>query len=106
MVLRMVSKGCVVQVTAGALLGQWGQAARRTAEWLLERDALHVIASDAHDVQHRPPVLSAARDLVARWCDLELAEILVERNPSAIVHGQALPYFPVPRPGAMHAGGH
>jgi len=38
-----------------------GQKAARAADWLFERDAVHVLATDAHDTKHRIPALSAAR---------------------------------------------
>jgi protein-tyrosine phosphatase len=95
-VLRWVELGCAVQVTASALTGSWGQRAWRTAEWLLQRDAVHVLASDAHDIKHRVPQLSAARKEAEGMCGAEVAQALVEDNPRAIISGQPLPYFPDP----------
>ncbi|HVP52956.1 MAG TPA: CpsB/CapC family capsule biosynthesis tyrosine phosphatase, partial [Terriglobales bacterium] len=59
-------------------------------------DAVHVIATDAHDTEHRPPVLSTGRDAVARIAGADVARALVEENPAAIVAGEALPYLPAP----------
>ena len=56
----------------------------------------HVLATDAHDTEHRPPVLSAGRDAVAKIVGLDVARALVEDNPAAIVAGEALPYLPTP----------
>ena len=95
-VLEWVEGGVVVQVTASALTGQWGEPARESAEWLLERDAVHVLASDAHDDQRRKPGLSQGRDAAAEICGAEVARALVDDNPRAIVMGQALPFFPRP----------
>ena len=52
-VLQWVDQGCAVQVTASAVTGVWGQKVERAAEWLLERDAVHVLATDAHDTKRR-----------------------------------------------------
>lgn len=95
-VLNWVELGCVVQVTASALTGSWGQRAWRTAEWLLQRKAVHVLASDAHDTKHRVPMLSAARKEAEIMCGAEVARALVDDNPRAIISGQPLPYFPNP----------
>lgn len=95
-VLEWVTQGCVVQLTAGSLTGNWGEQAWRTAEWLLKREAVHVLASDAHDTQHRPPVLSHGREAAADICGEEIARVLVEDNPRAIVSGQPLAYSPKP----------
>jgi protein-tyrosine phosphatase len=97
-VLTLIENGWVVQVTASAITGQWGETARRVAHWLLGCDAVHVLASDAHDDRHRPPLLSPAREAVAKVCGEDVARALVEDNPAAIIAGQPLPYFPTPQP--------
>lgn len=96
LVLDWALNGCIVQVTANALLGRWGTRAMKTAEFLLRHDAVHILASDAHDTRSRPPVLSAARDAVATMFDTSLAQALVEANPRAVIHDEPLPWFPQP----------
>jgi protein-tyrosine phosphatase len=89
-VLHFVEQGCLVQVTANALTGFWGPKAKKTAEWLLHRNAVHVVATDAHNLEMRPPLLSAARDRVAALAGAEVAEALVMHNPAAIVAGRSV----------------
>ena len=93
-ILEWVKMGCVIQVTASALTGGWGETAWHTAQWLLKQNAVHVLASDAHDTVRRPPGLSLARDVVAEMQGENVARALVEDNPRAIVNGQVLPYCP------------
>ena len=96
-VLEWAQQGCVVQVTGSALTGFWGEQSRRVAEWLLQHQAVHVLATDAHDTVKRVPILSTARDAAAQLCGKEVADALVEANPRAIVSDQkSLPYFPQP----------
>jgi protein-tyrosine phosphatase len=95
-ILGWAEFGCVIQVTASALTGGWGETAWHTAQWLLKRKAVHVLASDAHDTTRRPPGLSQARDVVAESQGEKIARALVEDNPRAIVSGRALPYCPLP----------
>jgi protein-tyrosine phosphatase len=95
-VLKWAGHGCVVQVTASALTGLWGERAWRAAEWLLKRKAVHVLATDAHDTKRRTPILSGARQTVAEDYSKETAQALVDDNPRAIVNGKPLPYFPDP----------
>jgi protein-tyrosine phosphatase len=95
-ILRWVEQGCIVQVTGSALTGAWGERAWRTAAWLLEKQAVHVLATDAHDTRNRIPVLSTARKEIEEVYGKELAFALVDGNPRAIVNGQPLPYFPNP----------
>jgi len=95
-VLQWVDQGCVVQVTASAVTGGWGQRVARAAEWLLERDAVHVLATDAHDTKHRVPALSAAREKVAKLAGHQVADALVDNNPRAVISDKPLPFFPNP----------
>jgi len=95
-VLQWVERGCVVQVTASAITGGWGTKASRVAEWLLGRDAVHVLATDAHDTKHRVPMLSAAREKVGKLCGSDVARALVDDNPRAVISDKPLPFFPDP----------
>jgi protein-tyrosine phosphatase len=98
MALAWAEMGCVVQVTANVLTGGWGNTARKTAHWLFKHEAVHVLASDAHDLKHRPPLLGEGRKAAAHLCGEEISSALVDANPRAIVSGQPLPYFPQPVP--------
>lgn len=95
-VVEWAEQGCVVQVTGSSLTGFWGDRSRRAALWLLERQAVHVLATDAHDLEKRTPILSTARDAAEDVCGTEIAEALVESNPRAIINNEGLPYFPRP----------
>ena len=88
-----VDLGCAVQVTASVFTGSWGARARQIADELLKDQLVHFLASDAHDVQRRKPILSAARKVIAKGYSDELAAALVEGNPGAVVADGPLPYF-------------
>lgn len=93
-VLGWIESGCVVQVTANSITGFWGSTAKKSARWLLERNAVHIIASDAHDPRRRLPVLSAGKKAAADIVGKDVAELLVNENPQAVVTGKPLPYHP------------
>jgi protein-tyrosine phosphatase len=95
-VVEWVEQGCVVQMTGSALTGFWGERAQRAALWLLEHQAVHVLATDAHDTVKRVPILSTAREAAAEICGADVADALVESNPRAIISNQPLPHFPRP----------
>jgi protein-tyrosine phosphatase len=105
-VVEWAEQGCVIQMTGSALTGFWGERTRRAAQWLLERQAVHVIATDAHDMEKRVPILSTSRDAAAEICGAEVAETLVELNPRAIITNQPLPYFPRPLATSYRKNGH
>ncbi len=91
MVLEFVEQGCLVQVTANSFTGHWGSRSQKMAEWLLKRQAIHVIASDAHDPARRRPVLSEARKVITELAGPSVADALFVQNPAAIVDGISLP---------------
>jgi protein-tyrosine phosphatase len=95
-ILEWAEQGCLMQVTASALTGLWGERPEIIARWLLDRSAVHILASDAHDTKRRIPNLSAARDVAEKIVGAEYAEALVEGNPGAIVNGMPIPYCPRP----------
>jgi protein-tyrosine phosphatase len=90
-ILEWVDAGCLVQVTASAVTGHWGDKPAQIATWLIEQDAVHVLASDAHDDKRRRPILSGARRAVANRFGRALARSLVQDNPLAIISGLPLP---------------
>ena len=95
-ILEWAEQGCLVQVTASALTGFWGERPEIIARWLLDRSAVHFLATDAHDTKRRVPILSKARDVAVDIVGAEYAEALVEANPAAVVTGQPIPYSPRP----------
>jgi len=95
-VLEWVEQGCLVQVTASALTGLWGERPEIIARWLLDRSAIHFLATDAHDTKRRVPILSHGRDVAAQIAGTEYAQALVEANPAAVVRGEPIPFSPKP----------
>jgi protein-tyrosine phosphatase len=89
-ILQWVREGCAVQITGNALTGSWGDRARNAAQTLLKKRAVHFIATDAHDAARRPPILSAARKVVAKEYGEEFAAALVESNPAAVINNEPL----------------
>jgi protein-tyrosine phosphatase len=88
--------GCLVQVTAQSLTGRFGPPAQQSAENWLDADAVHFIASDAHNLTGRPLRLQEAFDVVAARRGADVARALFQDNPLAAFEGRALPYLPEP----------
>lgn len=86
--MAWVESGCLLQVTAQSLTERFGKAAQRTAWELLRRGMVHVIASDAHDTEHRPPRLDLAHEILVREMGEDAARLLLVENPGAIVSGE------------------
>jgi protein-tyrosine phosphatase len=100
---KWAGRGCVIQVTAGALLGRFGPNAQQIAEQWLATDRIHVLASDAHNVTSRPPGLGEAYRRVVELRNEETALALCVENPLAAFEGRPLPWTPEPT-GAVASG--
>ncbi len=80
-----VSMGCMMQVTAASLVGGFGPAVQECAELMLDRGWISLVASDAHNMEHRNSRLTEAYEwLVARGGEL-LAENYTNILPSRIL---------------------
>jgi protein-tyrosine phosphatase len=91
---RWLHQGSYVQITAGSLLGRFGNAAQGRAEEWLDADRVHFVSSDAHNLRNRPLQLRAAYDLVAGRRGEVCARALFTDNPLAAFEGRSLPYEP------------
>ncbi|WP_022661531.1 tyrosine-protein phosphatase [Paucidesulfovibrio longus] len=88
----LVDLGALVQVTASSLCGQFGRPARKCAQSLLRRRMVHLLASDAHSRDGRPPeLLRAVNEAAALLKSEEEACLLVRDNPLAVLLGEELP---------------
>jgi len=84
--------GCLLQVTAGSVVGAFGQAAQDCAKLMLERRWVAVIATDAHNLLHRAPLLAEARKWLQGQGWDDMADELTRAIPAKIlginaVHG-------------------
>jgi protein-tyrosine phosphatase len=93
-IARWVEAGALVQVTGQSLVGHFGRKAADFASALLERRLVHFIASDAHDLKHRPPTMNEAHDWLVKNYGQDLADALCIDNPRNALTGQGvdLPY--------------
>jgi protein-tyrosine phosphatase len=83
-----VKLGALVQITAMSVTGEFGGMIRDIAHRMLKDNLVHVIATDAHSVSRRPPILSRARDAAGKLIGGARADRLVHTNPSMILQGK------------------
>ena len=88
--LPFVRLGCLLQVTAGAAAGSFGEQAQARAVDLLSRGWVTVLASDAHNMEARPPELEPGRVAAAKIVGEEESWKLVRDRPAEII-GKAVP---------------
>lgn len=91
---QLVLRGAVAQITAGSLLGDFGEAPLAACEDFLRRGLVQLVASDAHSLDRRPPRLAAARRYVRRSWGTESESGLFDANPQALIRSDSLPWAP------------
>ena len=90
-VLReLVKAGALCQVNAGSLRGDFGNAARGSAYELLQNNLVHVIASDAHNLESRKPELAYVPALLSH-VDPEKIAMYLHDIPAAVIADEAIP---------------
>jgi len=82
-----IDSGCLVQITAGSLDSHFGEKAKATALSLIKKDVVTAIASDCHNLIHRPPNLQLGFQIVSSLIGKEKARELVFDNPEKILSG-------------------
>jgi protein-tyrosine phosphatase len=95
-VTRLSASGTWLQITAGSLAGDFGRNARYWAEKLLDEGRVHLLATDAHDVDKRPPNLGRGRELAARRVGDAEAGNLVDTRPRGVLHNVPPSDLPLP----------
>jgi len=89
--------GCLVQITAASLVGKFGGRAQSFCHQILKKNWVHLVASDAHSVDRRPPMMEPACKSLTKAYGSETAERLCTVNTRAVFEGQALPEQPEPQ---------
>ena len=84
-----VLEGCLLQLTAASVIGEFGDRAARASRELLERGWATLVASDAHHLMRRPPRLGAARRWLREHYGEAVAAEMTAVAPGRIVAGRA-----------------
>jgi len=99
--LEWVEAGAVLQITATSLAGQLGRPIEALAWSWLMTGAPAVVASDAHDVELRPPRMAAAIERVAGRLGEPAARCLCIENPLRVLDGHDCVATPVGVPATV-----
>jgi protein-tyrosine phosphatase len=91
-----VRLGAYGQITTGSVLGVFGGDVLEFSEELLRKRLVHAVASDAHNVRGRPPVLSKALRKIATLVGDEHAARMASDIPRAFVEGREPDLPPAP----------
>lgn len=83
----LVERGCLMQVTAGSLMGTFGPRCQEFSEWMIDQGLVHFLATDAHSPKSRRPLMARAFHRVAEMAGEQKALDVCCRNPGAVADG-------------------
>jgi protein-tyrosine phosphatase len=86
---EVVRLGAFGQLTSGSVLGRFGSTVRDFSEELVRKGLVHVLATDAHDLEARAPRLSDGREALAALVGEDRAAAMCEESPRALLEGRA-----------------
>ena len=95
LIKRFVNNSVLMQITAGSLLGQFGRRPRYWAERMLDECLCHLLATDAHNTERRPPRMAEARELIAQRIGQDEATNMVLGRPQCILNNLSPTELPV-----------
>lgn len=85
---RLVEYGVWMQLTAGSLTGHNGRQSLYWAEKLLDSGMVHILATDAHNLVSRPPILSEAYEMARSAVGTDEALNLVSTRPVNVLDNE------------------
>jgi protein-tyrosine phosphatase len=85
-----VREGAITQITAASVTGEFNERVQEICETFHDLGLVHLVASDAHSVERRPPHLAAAYEWARGEWGSEEAERIFIRNPQAVIENREL----------------
>lgn len=89
-VFDFLKMGCKLQVNKGSPLGLYGAHAKTYAEWLLDHDLAHFVASDCHDPYHRNADMGDVYHWMIHRYSEQKIKLLLHDNPKRILLNQPI----------------
>jgi len=91
----LINMGCYTQVNSSSVLkpklfGDTYKFMKKRARYFLERDLVHIVASDMHNLDSRPPYMKEAYELISKQYGESKARELFIENPRFILADQII----------------
>lgn len=84
-IYKLVENGCLVQVNSTSLMGTSGERSHNTAKQLLKHSLVHFVATDAHSIGMRRPVMRGVKHILLELCGKQAADRILDIYPNAVL---------------------
>lgn len=81
------SRGYLIQLNKGSILGAFGYGEQRTADWIMAKGLAHMVASDAHGALRRTTDMGLLRQRLLEKYPPAYVKVLMDINPARLIRG-------------------
>jgi protein-tyrosine phosphatase len=97
LVEEWIEAGCLIQASSAGVTDLANRADRQAVKKWLKRGIVHLLGSDGHGVERRPPRMAAAYQQMVDWLGSPAADRICSTNGMAVLQGLPL-RLPPPQP--------
>lgn len=94
---KLVHGGAWMQITAGSLTGRFGKRPKYWGERMIDEGLVHILATDSHHIDRRPPMLAEGREAAAKRVGEAESWHMVRTRPQGVLDdasSDSLPQLP------------
>jgi protein-tyrosine phosphatase len=77
---NFIKQGCLLQLTAASVAGKFGEICQEVSKQLINNHWVSFLATDAHNMDNRPPDLKQGLETLSEWIGKEKASKMVYNN--------------------------
>jgi len=87
---RWFTRGCLIQLNKGSILGAFGYEAQLAADWIIDNGLAHMVASDAHRADRRTTDMGQLRTVMLEKYPAAYVKVLLDINPQRLIRGEEM----------------
>lgn len=87
-VRELYNMGIYLQVNAGSIMGDLGFGVKQFLKKLLQQEYIHFVATDAHNLDKRPPEIAKCARFLLKKYDTDYIQQLLYDNPMKVINNE------------------
>lgn len=84
------SSGAFIQVNGDSIIGRLGSKPMKVSRYMLEKQLVDIVASDAHSQYLRTPDLSEVHEFVCSCFSYDYADLIFNNNPLCVLNNKEI----------------
>ncbi|MDD3279904.1 MAG: hypothetical protein PHG16_13720, partial [Lachnospiraceae bacterium] len=87
---ELANMGIKIQINAGSIAGHQGLGMKWYCKKLMKRNLLHLVGTDAHDMEKRPPRMDACQKVMTKTMGEDYTRRILILNPQKIITNEVM----------------